>query len=554
MKQTAPTAILAVYDVSGIQEYIFATSKLRENVGASLIVGQILKEDLPQALTEVLGDKALVHWEQGKEFQLAKLDHIVAEIIYIGGGSAVVAYRTKEPYHTINGVLAKRLLAKSYTLTLAVACVETNFENYGADRLKLAEKLEDVKAGMLRQRPMACLPLVEQEGLTGLPITYQSRYGENLSTVQALKQQAVETYGGKSNLQLSLPGDAAFAVEMEDLISVKGEDSFVAVVHIDGNAMGKELQEKIIKLNDYDQAVREMRCLSQGIAQVYRDVMGDMVWKIYAYVRDLTPERGSSVPEQYILPLRPLILDGDDLTFICKGTLGIPLAAAFLRQLANQWSPLLSFTACAGVALVHSHFPFQLAYEIAESCCLHAKKRRLAQRDQAGYIDFHLNHSFQIRDIKEWREKALGDLHHAWGKKGLLQRPYRVEGQRDLEHRLSFDRLDRLLSCLPGGTGDKAAGEDAWPRRRLKQLFEAYQMGPQQVLLWQRELASRGYELSSLGLEQKLLPEGPGEYEETSLYDALELMDLYERNVFSCFTEPGAQGRGEIDGKQVAGN
>lgn len=35
--------ILAMYDVSGIQEYIISSSRMRENISASRIVGELLK-------------------------------------------------------------------------------------------------------------------------------------------------------------------------------------------------------------------------------------------------------------------------------------------------------------------------------------------------------------------------------------------------------------------------------------------------------------------------------------------------------------------------------
>ena len=50
MDSKSNTYILAKYDVSGIQQYIFATNRLRENVGASFQVTRILEEYLPEAI------------------------------------------------------------------------------------------------------------------------------------------------------------------------------------------------------------------------------------------------------------------------------------------------------------------------------------------------------------------------------------------------------------------------------------------------------------------------------------------------------------------------
>lgn len=46
--------ILAQYDISGIQDYIFATNRLRENVGASYNVNRILNLFLPDAINEAV--------------------------------------------------------------------------------------------------------------------------------------------------------------------------------------------------------------------------------------------------------------------------------------------------------------------------------------------------------------------------------------------------------------------------------------------------------------------------------------------------------------------
>ena len=52
MESKRNTYILAKFDVSGIQQYIFATNRLRENVGASSQVTKILEEYLPIAIGE----------------------------------------------------------------------------------------------------------------------------------------------------------------------------------------------------------------------------------------------------------------------------------------------------------------------------------------------------------------------------------------------------------------------------------------------------------------------------------------------------------------------
>lgn len=226
---SAQKSILSIYDVCGIQEYIFATSRLSENAGASAIVSRVLKEQLREALeavAEVRGGRVIVKWWEAKDFQILQASDLLAEIVYIGGGNAVVAYQDRGVYDEVNQAFAQSLLKTSYTLSLATAYVDTDFLDYKKDREELEKRLERVKARQQRQRPMGALPIVAQEALTGLPVTQRYRYRgqeQDLSTLQALKRQAYEPirHNAESVYQDGLAESVSFAVEMEDLVSQK---------------------------------------------------------------------------------------------------------------------------------------------------------------------------------------------------------------------------------------------------------------------------------------------------------------------------------------------
>lgn len=523
MSRQQGKALLTIYDVSGIQEYIFASSRLRENTGASRIVGRILKQHLPEAIHALPGG-GVIRTTTDPEclFRMSGEPDVRVEVVYNGGGSAVVAFRDRADYEAVNASLARRLIEATGTLTVATAWINTDLTSYSRDWSDLTAQLEAVKARMARPRPAAVFPVSEQEGLTGLPVTFRhERSRDNLSAVQALKREAA--IEDSSDDPFLLPGALSrthdYAVEMEDLAARKGEDGYVAVVHIDGNGMGEQF-ERILReteTEDYPAAVKQVRKLSRTIADGYREVFEDLIKTIAADSDSYSfffQKRGNTK----LLPIRPLIMDGDDVTFICTGRLGVPLAAAFLRRLERRQTDGLSLSACAGVALVHSHFPFNIAYEIAEQCCAAAKKRRHQQgMTQGGYLDFHLVRGSYVEGMKEQRKASGAELR---------RRPYLVLPEPDRTPADSFDQFHRRV-CRVRLTDEEADG--GWPRSRLKKLYEALQSGGEAVRALLEQSRSRGYDLTDLVSETEDLPE---EHRAALLFDALELMDLYEPALF----------------------
>ena len=75
-------------------------------------------------------------------------------------------------------------------------------------------------------------------------------------------------------------------------------------------------------------------------------------------------------------------------------------------------------------------------------------------------------------------------------------------------------------------TENRKIGSKEWSRNRLKKLYEAYLQGGGEVDLLKLEYASRGYDFSTFS-----------ESKEFSLFDGLELIDMYDRKLYQNFFE-----------------
>ncbi|WP_372921234.1 hypothetical protein [Roseovarius sp.] len=98
-----------------------------------------------------------------------------------------------------------------------------------------------------------------------------------------------------------------------------------------------------------------------------------------------------------IIPARPVLLGGDDLTVILRADLAVPFARKFLELLETHSKEALKslreaghpvgaevLTACAGIALVGSGHPYTMAAHLADSMCDTSKV--VAKRGACGGI------------------------------------------------------------------------------------------------------------------------------------------------------------------------
>lgn len=457
--------LLAVYDITGIQEYIFASNRMKENVGASFIVGEMVKTHFVDTLKDLGGNTVITPWDQ----QVSIFDNpkISAEVVYIGGGNAVVIYRESNLYHKVNRKFALRVIEKSASLTMVTEAITfTEKTNYAALYQKLMRKLDETKSRQLRTKLNQKLPVFAREPFKGNAIT-QRIDQESVSTEQYLKQKASALMDNVSH----------FNFETKDLKKKKGQDSYVAVVHIDGNGIGDWIKRMLSEGGNepISTGIQKHRELSRNITEKFRNIFNTTV-EVFREVEET-------------LPMRPLIIDGDDITFICQADLAIPFTQVFLKNLEATSQEI---RACAGVAFVHSHFPFDIAYEIAESCCQNAKAIYYEEKEKSGvqksYFDFYIVRGSYVSTMSEQRNEQ-GSV--AW-------KLYDID--RLLE-------LQKLIVSL-----NYEQGEINWPRSRLTALHQAYLESEEAVKVVKDEALSRGY----VEIHE----------DDQMLFDALQLIDF----------------------------
>ena len=126
------------YDISGIQQFIFSTSKMKENIGASNIIAELFETDLCEVISDI---GVNVDWKSSKELKSGS----PAEIVYIGGGNAVVIYKDKETAREATGKLATKILERTYGQLRLLAGYTAKTDKYAEDFQNLHKDLDICK-------------------------------------------------------------------------------------------------------------------------------------------------------------------------------------------------------------------------------------------------------------------------------------------------------------------------------------------------------------------------------------------------------------------------
>ena len=504
-----------MYDVRGIQDYIFRTSKLKDAIGASSIVENIIEDALRSAVDDVKENMSLIaslEWYDDKgpfEYDDHQINDI--QVLYIGGGNAYIRFRDRELAVEVSKRMSRYTLNNTYSLQLATAIIsKTN--NYYTDYKNLRDEMTKVKDGMKVSKPLDALPIVDVEAKTGFPITLSG-----ISKESQLKKDAADKVRKNLNLSKKM---------FDSYVEQKGESSMLAVVHIDGNNMAQRIKELIEGIDNYTAAINTIRKISFSINNSYKKVFEEMHMLF------------NTNREKDKWWLMKVIVAGDDITYVCNAKIALATVEYFCKRI-SQYGMLESegnkykFTACAGVSFYNSHFPFNIAYGVAEACCDSAKDRAKEEKYKdnelvGNWMDFQFCRSVQALNLNKLRNE---EYITSRGEK-LLKRPYYIPSEelqkestrfKELEHKtISFEELKNEIKYF--------LDENNIPRSFTKDLRNTYPLGEEQVEILKAFLLSRAKNDKNKAYLNKMYV-GDDEQKGTKIatfYDALEVLDYYQ--------------------------
>lgn len=401
--------VLAMYDVRGKQEYIYRSNKIKTIIGGSLIISDCFKDYLfPAAIkyrdsnceTKISGEAIFDYkMQENKGFSTDNFEsrmqgnQYLGEVIYEGGGNFFVLYKDEDACREINKIFTRELLEKTQTLKCLCSYITgVSFDDYRGDETKLRSKHRINEAVNNPGMPAQVLPFTKVDRKVNQPI-YINQYSVGRGLFEDVTKEDYAKYS-KYKEYMSENTENTNELILDNLVTKKGEESLLAIIYIDGNNMGARVHDHLQEMKTYEECINALRNLSSDIQ------------------KNCIDDRKNSIAKVLKSNRRFIIENGDEMTLIVNARDAYNVVKAYFENMPAKW------TACAGIAIFHSHTPFSDAYRIAEACCESGKdkikevnnKYKLDIPFDANMVDFHYLQSGIGVDLEKIRIKEVGNI------------------------------------------------------------------------------------------------------------------------------------------------
>lgn len=539
-----------LFDTRSIQRYIYTGNRLKTNIGASYLVKHVFSD----LLVPVLEQNYTVDADSWRNcFPTEKLKQKKQAVFAAnGGGNACVIFSadvTANDLRKVSSAFSRTLLVKLPGLHIgaAIGSMRLGEEYFQKDLGVLFRKLKENQAKVFPQVSIPYTGLTLRCPVNGEVANFYDREGRILKGGQkfcsqetAVKTKAAEAAQQELERAISETSDLCqrytFPMEFEELGQIRDDKNFFAIVHIDGNNMGEKFrgtktQHERSLLSDQVQK-KTWGCFLRLLESI------DTEYDRYLLngILDLGGvSRGKQKGKPY-LPIRPLVIGGDDVTFVCPAQMAIPYAKRFMEAMADAASVsgiederAQRIDSCAGIAILKTTYPFFRGYTLAEQLCDAAKDEMRARRVSAGdscWLDFAILHGEQAPTLEAIRAQEYTGAQGREG--GLHFGPYQVahadQKGSEKEHRKDIENLLEAVHQLQGSHGRKAC----MAHGKTKDLRLVLQRDAASIHQFLVQLEHIGQNLPNISDWQEYQEEGHLLFVagETPYVDAIEMMEF----------------------------
>jgi hypothetical protein len=326
---------------------------------------------------------------------------------------------------------------------------------------------------------------------------------------------------------------------------------WLAVIHIDGNGIGRILKEFQKKLAD-------AAIPNEEFANRYKDfcrALSDCATEAFTEAVNSVPsetQKSRKGTTREIFAILPLVFGGDDLTVVVPASEAFGFATTYQRAYEritadNQTikdglsdGDVTSLTSSAGIAIVKPKYPLYAAYALADELTSNAKnKAKSIESIPGSFLDVHVLHDSIALSINDIRKQKMSIPPHdkdrtLWGGPYLVADPTKAAdipyGVRDV------CELDKRLAAL----SDSEDGKRTIARGLVKRIRDEAFLDDREIhqnTLKELLSASDRKHPIEVFIESMELKSIFSEHGSTAFLDAVALYDVGVRRIYGTQEE-----------------